>query len=210
MTDRLALATATRPLDAVVDVPGSKSIANRVLVCAALADGDSRLTGLPGGDDTVAMLDCLARLGIAISASGEGDALDAVVAGSGGRLAARDVALDAALAGTTSRFVTAVAALAPGPITIDGAPPLRARPMRPLHDALAALGATVVAGERAGGLPVTVTGPVRVGGAVTIAGDVSSQYLTAMMLIAPLLEGGLRLRLTTPLVSTPYVHLTAA
>lgn len=210
MTDVLGLATASRPLDAVVDVPGSKSIANRVLVCAALADGDSRLTGLPAGDDTVAMLDCLARLGIAVSASGEGDALDAVVAGSGGRLAVHDVTLDAGLAGTTSRFVTAVAALGAGPITIDGAPPLRGRPMGPLHDALAALGVSVVAGERAGGLPVTVAGPLRVGGDVAIAGDVSSQYLTALMLIAPLLDGGLRLRLTTPLVSAPYLHLTAA
>ena len=118
--------------------------------------------------------------------------------------------LDAGLAGTTSRFVTAVAALANGPVTIDGAPPLRRRPMGPLHDALGRLGVAVRAGEREGGLPVTVTGPLTTGGELDIAGDVSSQYLTALMLIAPLLAGGLRLRLTSPLVSAPYVHLTAA
>jgi 3-phosphoshikimate 1-carboxyvinyltransferase len=210
MTEVLRLATASRPLDAVVDVPGSKSVANRALVCAALADGDSRLRGLPAGDDTTAMLGCLAALGIGISASGDDGARGALVAGSGGHIDAANVTLDAGLAGTTSRFVTAVAALAAGPITIDGAPPLRRRPMGPLHRALADLGASVVPAERAGGLPVTVAGPVRRGGEITLAGDVSSQYLTALMLVGPLLSGGLAVRLTTPLVSVPYVHLTAA
>jgi 3-phosphoshikimate 1-carboxyvinyltransferase len=205
VADVLRLATATRPLDAVVVVPGSKSIANRALVCAALADGDSWLRGLPDGDDTVAMVACLQRLGIGLTMEGD----DAVVAGSGGVIDAPGVLLDAGLAGTTSRFVTAVAALAAGPVTIDGAPPLRRRPMGPLHEALAALGASVVVGD-GGGLPVTVSGPLRRGGDVALRGDVSSQYLTALMLVAPLLDGGLRLRLTSPLVSVPYVRLTAA
>jgi 3-phosphoshikimate 1-carboxyvinyltransferase len=202
----LRLTAASRPLDAVVTVPGSKSIANRALVCAALADGDSRLRGMPGGDDTVAMVSCLQALGIGVTMEGD----DAVVDGTGGVIGARDVVLDANLAGTTSRFVTALAALGTGPITVDGAPPLRRRPMGPLHDALAALGVAVEPGEMAGGLPVTVRGPLTTGGAVAIRGDVSSQYLTALMLIAPLLEDGLRLQLTTPLVSVPYVRLTAA
>jgi 3-phosphoshikimate 1-carboxyvinyltransferase len=200
----LRLTAATRPLDAVVTVPGSKSIANRTLVCAALADGDSLLRGVPGGDDTVAMVECLQRLGLGVSMEGDG----AVVAGCGGAIDVAGVTLDAGLAGTTSRFVTAVAALASGPVTIDGAPPLRRRPMGPLHAALVELGATVVPGGAAGGLPVTVRGPLR-GGEVALAGDVSSQYLTALMLVAPLLAGGLRVRLTTPLVSAPYVRLTA-
>jgi 3-phosphoshikimate 1-carboxyvinyltransferase len=202
----LRLTAASRPLDAVVTVPGSKSIANRALVCAALADGDSRLHGVPSGDDTVAMVSCLQGLGIGVSLDGD----DAVVAGTGGLIDAADVVLDANLAGTTSRFVTALAALAPGPVTIDGAPSLRRRPMGPLHEALATLGATVEPAEAVGGLPVTVRGPLRTGGTIAIRGDVSSQYLTALMLIAPLLDGGLRLQLTTPLVSVPYVRLTAA
>jgi 3-phosphoshikimate 1-carboxyvinyltransferase len=203
MTDVVRLAAATRPLDAVVTVPGSKSIANRALVCAALADGGSFLRGLPGGDDTVAMVECLQRLGLGVSVEGD----DAVVAGSGGAIDAAGVTLDGGLAGTTSRFVTAVAALATGPVTIDGAPPLRRRPMGPLHTALADLGAHVES-EVEGRLPVTVRGPLR-GGEVLLPGDVSSQYLTALMLVAPLLDGGLRVRLTTPLVSAPYVRLTA-
>jgi 3-phosphoshikimate 1-carboxyvinyltransferase len=202
----IRLRTAVRPLDAVVDVPGSKSIANRALICAALADGDSVLTNVPDGDDTRSMVDCLAGLGVGVSTERGAT----VVHGTDGALVARDVTLDAGLAGTTSRFVTAVAALAPGPITVDGAAALRARPMAPLHDALAALGATVTPVEQSGHLPVTVAGPLRAGGDVELPGDVSSQFLTALMLVGPRLADGLRFELTTPLVSRPYVELTAA
>jgi len=82
--------------------------------------------------------------------------------------------------------------------------------MGPLHDALGALGAGVTTPEGPGTLPVTLEGPLRRGGEVEVPGDTSSQFLTALMLIGPLLEGGLRIRLTTPLVSTPYARLTAA
>ena len=198
----MQLRTATGPLDAVVTVPGSKSIANRALVCAALADRDSTLRGLPSGDDTQAMIHCLTGLGIDVSVDGT----VAGVTGTGGRLRSGEVRLDAGLAGTTSRFVTAVAALAGGPVTIDGAAPLRRRPMGPLHEALARLGAAV---ESDGRLPVTVRGPIRHGGTLELPGDVSSQFLTALMLIGPLLEDGLRLRPTTPLVSAPYLSITA-
>jgi 3-phosphoshikimate 1-carboxyvinyltransferase len=205
MTAVRRLETAAGPLDAVVAVPGSKSIANRALICAALAEGGSDLTGVPPGDDTRAMTACLEGLGVTVSVNGD----RAVVGGSTGRLASGPVRLDAGLAGTTSRFITAVAALADGPVTVDGEAQLRRRPMGPLHDALLALGADVRAGG-AGRLPVTITGPLRRGGRVELPGDVSSQFLTALMLIAPLLDGGLEVTLTTPLVSIPYVELTAA
>lgn len=191
------------PADAVVAVPGSKSIANRALVCAALADGTSELSNVPDGDDTVAMLGCLRSLGL--DAQHHGDRVS--ITGTG-RVAAAGVTLHAALAGTTSRFVTALAALGSAPITVDGHPPLRRRPFAPLHDALVQLGVTVEPAETWGSLPVTVHGPPT-GGTVRIRGDVSSQYVTALMLIGPYLPGGLRLELTTPLVSRPYVELTA-
>lgn len=197
--------TLAHPVDAVVEVPGSKSIANRALICAALAAGSSTLRGVPDGDDTAAMLDCLEALGIGVGRDGD------VMHVAGGREALRgDVTVQARLAGTTSRFVTALAALAPAPVTVDGLPPLRTRPMGPLHDALADLGATVTPAETWGHLPVTVAGPLRRGGTVELPGDVSSQYLTALMLIGPYLADGLRLRLTTPLVSRPYLAITAA
>ncbi|HEY0521669.1 MAG TPA: hypothetical protein VGC84_19415, partial [Ilumatobacteraceae bacterium] len=131
----------TRPLDAVVMVPGSKSIANRALVCAALAQGRSTFHNLPDGDDTEAMLTCLAVLGVGVDRDRDGST--ATIDGCDGALPPGPLDLPTRLAGTTSRFITAVAALGPGPYVIDGEPPLRARPMQPLHDALVALGATV-------------------------------------------------------------------
>ena len=197
------------PLSAVVHVPGSKSVANRALVCAALADGTSELDGVAPGDDTAAMLDCLGLMGIAVRATGRLDSVS--VDGTAARLSSGPRTLPTRLAGTTSRFVTAVAALGAGPFTIDGLPPLRSRPMTPLHDALVSLGARVTPGERWGHLPVTVVGPLDASsGRVSIRGDVSSQYITALMMIGPCLPHGLRIELTTPLVSRSYLGITAA
>ena len=128
------LRAAAGPVHGEVTVPGSKSIANRALVAAALADGDSRLTNVPDGDDTAAMLRCLAGLGVDVEAGDDGVVL---VGGSGGRISTRGPrGSTPGSPGTTSRFVTALAALADRPVTIDGDPPLRTRPMGELHDAL--------------------------------------------------------------------------
>ena len=195
------------PLDAVVSVPGSKSIANRALVCAALADGESTLSGVPEGDDTAAMVDCLSLLGFGV---GQGGSI-VRVAGGIDRLVPGPVTLPTRLAGTTSRFITALAALGDGPYLVDGFPPLRSRPMEPLHDALRELGARLEPGETWGHLPVEVSGPLRATTAqVAIRGDISSQYLSALMLIAPYLQDGLVIELTTPLVSRPYLAITQA
>jgi 3-phosphoshikimate 1-carboxyvinyltransferase len=196
----------TGPFSATVALPGSKSIANRALVCAALGSGRSTLGNVPDGDDTMAMIAGLRTLGIDITL----DERAAVVDGRAGRMAPGPRTLDAHLAGTTSRFLTAVAALGPGPYRVDGAPPLRSRPMGPLHAALAALGAKVRPVGREGHLPVDVERAGLHGGQVALPGEVSSQFLTALMLVAPLLEGGLEIRLTSPLVSRPYAELTAA
>jgi 3-phosphoshikimate 1-carboxyvinyltransferase len=202
-----AIRPAQRPLDATVVVPGSKSIANRALVCAALAPGRSALSALPDGDDTVAMARGLGALGIDIAM----DADQALVTGSEGAIEpAAGTTIDSALAGTTSRFLTAVAALSEMPVVIDGGAPLRRRPMAALHDALTGLGATVESLGEPGHLPVRVARGDLHGGSVALPGDVSSQFLTALMLIGPLLPQGLHVELTTDLVSRPYVGITAS
>jgi 3-phosphoshikimate 1-carboxyvinyltransferase len=191
----------TRPPDAVVEVPGSKSITNRALVCAALADGDSTLHGALVADDTQAMTTCLHALGIDVDWSGT----DARVNGCAGRLPRDEAHLDARLSGTTARFLLPVLALGRGPYVLDGGAPLQRRPMGPLAAAVRALGATVDGDA----LPLTVRGPAT-GGPVEIPGDVTSQFVSALLLVRPCLRGGLELRMTSPLVARPYVALTEA
>lgn len=202
MTSRV-VRPVRRGIVATVRVPGSKSIANRALVCAALADGASTVGGVPDGDDSAALVEGLAVLGVAVDRDGPSVRVEPP----GDRWQGGTV--DARLAGTTSRFLTAVAALGRSTTVVDGAPPLRSRPFGPLHDALTALGAEVEPLDRPGHLPVAVRGPAA-GGRVEMRGDVSSQFVTALMLIAPALPAGLQLELTSPMVSVPYVEMTAA
>ncbi len=197
------------PLDATVRVPGSKSLTNRALVCAALAEGTSTIEGALVADDTAAMRTALAALGAGI-AGGEGDTT-LTVHGTGGRLRPGPLALDMRLSGTTSRFVLPVVALGEGDYRVDGAPPLRARPMGPVLDGLRALGAGVTGHGEPGHLPVTVTAPGGLaGGEVAVAGDTSSQFVSGLLLAGPYARRGIRLRVTTRLVSRPYVELTTA
>ena len=210
MSESHRVRRAEGPVIADVVVPPSKSIANRALICAALADGESEITGVAPGDDTSAMLDCLDRLGIPVAVSKRDGNLVGAVMGSAGNLPAGPITLPTRLAGTTSRFITALAAIGPGPYLVDGDPPLRSRPMGPLHNSLIALGATLEPGEQPGHLPVTVSGPLRGADAVVMPGNVSSQYVSALMLVAPYIRRGLRLGLSTSLVSRPYVEITRA
>ncbi|MEY3618354.1 MAG: 3-phosphoshikimate 1-carboxyvinyltransferase [Actinomycetota bacterium] len=194
---------AAGPIVADVAVPGSKSIANRALVCASLARGTTTLSNLAPGDDTAAMLDCMRSLGVVV------DVNDGVARVQGHDGSVRGgVVLDARLAGTTSRFMTAVAALGVEPTTVDGGEALRRRPMAELHDALRQLGAEVA--STGGCLPVTVSRGALSGGRIEMRGDVSSQFVSALMMIGPMLPNGLRMELTTPLVSRPYVAITAS
>jgi 3-phosphoshikimate 1-carboxyvinyltransferase len=106
--------------------------------------------------------------------------------------------------------MTALAALSAVPTLITGDAPLRHRPMKPLHDALTQLGAQVKPVDQTGHLPVWVSGDALDGGTVSIPGDISSQYVSALMMIGPYLPEGIRLQLTSPLVSRPYVAITAS
>ncbi|HEX6420227.1 MAG TPA: 3-phosphoshikimate 1-carboxyvinyltransferase [Acidimicrobiales bacterium] len=197
------------PLDATVTVPGSKSLTNRALVCAALASGTSTLEGALEADDTVAMRAALADLGAGVRHDPAAGLL--AVAGTGGALRPGPVALDVRLSGTTSRFLLPVVALGRGAYRVDGMPPLRARPMGPVLDGVRSLGARVEHHGEPGHLPVTVLAPGGLdGGEVAVAGDTSSQFLSGLLLAAPCTRRGVRLTVTTPLVSQPYVRMTTA
>jgi 3-phosphoshikimate 1-carboxyvinyltransferase len=206
------------PLDATVSVPGSKSLTNRALVCAALADGVSAIEGALVADDTEAMASALRAIGAGIGPGpsgreGEGAAAPAglTVTGTGGVLAPGPLDLDLRLSGTSSRFLLPVVALGRGRYRLDGRPPLRARPMGPLLAAIEALGARVEAHGPAGNLPVTVVAPGHlIGGQLDVPGDTSSQYVSGLLLAAPYLREGLSVRVSTRLVGRPFVEMTVA
>lgn len=214
LPDPLPIVPFGGPVDGVVRPPGSKSLTNRALLAAALATGTSTVEGVLFADDTEAMLGCIAALGATVSI--DRDERRVTVVGTGGRLREGPIELDAALSGTTARFIAAALLLGAGPFQLDGRAPLRLRPMGPVLDAIRQLGATVVAGAEPDHLPVVVSGGATGVGAggeragVRLAGDVSSQFTSGLLLVGPCLAGGLVVELTTEPVSRPYLDMTVA
>jgi 3-phosphoshikimate 1-carboxyvinyltransferase len=223
LPDPYPVAPLTGPIDATVRPPGSKSLTNRALLAAALAPGRHELTGVLFADDTEAMLGCVERLGAGIEVDRERAIVR--VDGLAGHVAPGPLVLDARKSGTTARFVLPALALGPGPYRLDGDPQLLARPMGASLDVVRALGAEVVEHGDPGHLPVTVTSSGAVSGArlagaagqgtaadltVEMAGDVSSQFASGLLLVAPCRPGPTTLRFTTELVSVPYVEMTVA
>ena len=169
-------------------LPGSKSITNRALVCAALADGTSVLTNVLHADDTEAMVEGLRALGAQIDADWALRRI--VVEGTAGSPVADVALVDARLSGTTSRFLIPVAGLGEGLRRVDAANRMRERPMGDVLDAVRDLGAAVHEVGALGRLPVEVQGGSLVGGEVAVRGDVSSQYLSGLLLSGPAMPRG--------------------
>ncbi len=192
------------PSEAEIRLPGSKSHANRAIVCAALAAGRTVLRGVTASDDVEVMVENLCTLGFRArwhdKTCGELQ-IDGGVPASSGR-----GVLDCHNAGTTLRFLTSVAALTPGEWTLTGDAHMQKRPVGDLMSALRSLGATAT--ESAGCPPVQIRGGSLRGGAVTLKADQSSQYLTSLLLIAPLLSEGLSVTIDGTLTSAGYIDLT--
>ena len=188
-------------------MPGSKSITNRALVAAALADGASTLRGVLFADDTEAMLTSLQRLGVKLDIDRDREVV--VVHGTGGEIPVSEAELDARQSGTTARFLLPLLALGHGRFRLDGDAQLRNRPLGPGIDALRQLGVRIVEEGAAGHLPVVVEADGLSGGSVTIDGDVSSQFLSGLMLAAPCAHSDVTIAVTGRQVSRPYVEMTA-
>ncbi len=193
---------ATGPIVASVSLPGSKSVTNRALLLAALADGPGVVRQALRSRDADLMVAALRALGATLTPLAEsGSGVDWQVRPGEIR---GGVAVDAGLAGTVMRFVPPMAALADGPVSFDGDPHARKRPMGPILDALRALGARVDGDA----LPFTVHGPLT-GGEVTLDASASSQFVSGLLLAAARFAKGVTIRhVGPPVPSQPHIRMT--
>ncbi|MXW03854.1 MAG: 3-phosphoshikimate 1-carboxyvinyltransferase, partial [Gemmatimonadetes bacterium] len=188
-----------------VVLPGSKSITLRNLVLASLAEGTTEIDGPCDCDDTREMVECLGELGIDIQASDDYRRLK--VEGRGGRFAEGPVILKLGLSGTSARFLIALSALRTDETRLAGRGSLNERPNSPLLDALEQMGGETKS-SHGGCLPVSIRGPGTSSSTVRMKGDVSSQFFSALLQIAPVLPDGLEIQVEGELVSRPYIDIT--
>ena len=180
--------------------PSNKSYTHRAIFLASMADGKSMIKNILKSGDTNATVNACRNFGVEIKEIGNNMAVKST-----GELKLQNNTIDAANSGTTIRIVTAISALLDDEIVLTGDSSLKKRPMQPLLDALGSLGAKC--NSSAGKPPITVSGRIK-GGKVTISGNISSQFISAMMIIAPKLENGILLNIKGKLVSKPYVDAT--
>lgn len=232
----LAMVPLPGPFDVTIRPPGSKSLTNRALLLAALAEGESVIEGaLIDADDARVMIEALRQLGAEITIEGGNDSWNpdrkgggdsqppaahpvarapgsmrsatVRIRGTAGRLRG-NCTLNLKNAGTATRFLTAAACLADGPVIIDGNERMRQRPIGELVEMLRQLGVTIDELGAPGCVPLRVHPGTFESGTVTVGATQSSQYISALMLIAPFMKGGLRMRFMAPVTSPSYITLT--
>jgi 3-phosphoshikimate 1-carboxyvinyltransferase len=208
MTDAIAI----EPIGAFrasLRPPGSKSLTNRALLLAALGTGESTLLRPLLADDTYRMLEALAALGFAPRVDQDGQSVR--LAGKGGRIPAPEAALKLGNAGTAYRFLTAACCLGSGSYTLDGVERMRQRPVAQLIDGLRAIGGGIDYLGADGFPPLRVRGGGGLrGGELAMPPTLSSQYISALLQIAPCCRQGLSIYFDGPVVSRPYVEMTLA
>lgn len=199
-----------KPLKTVrgeVTLPGSKSLSNRILLLAALAKGQTRITNLLDSDDVTHMLNALKLLNVSYTLSE--DRTECNVQGLSGLFnVEQPVSLFLGNAGTAVRPLTAALCLGQGEFEVTGEPRMYERPIGDLIDAMAQLGAEVSYLKDEGFPPLKIQGKALSGGTVSIRGNISSQYLTALLMVAPLLTSALTIEVEDDLVSKPYIDIT--
>jgi 3-phosphoshikimate 1-carboxyvinyltransferase len=205
--DSIMMEPVQHPVRGIARVPGSKSITNRALLIAALADGESTLSGALFSDDTTYMAGSLAAMGIEIDADEAAERF--VVQGGNGTFPATEAEVFVGLSGTTARFVTAALALGHGRYRLDGAGTTRTRPIGPLLEALNQLGSHAISENGNGCPPLVVEADGLRGGHCTMQGNLSSQYFTGLLQAAPYAREGVSIEVLGDLVSKPYLLITA-
>jgi len=198
---------ATGPIRGRATLPGSKSYTNRALVLAALAKGKSVLEGALFSDDTVHMANGLAALGFSVMRDEKTARFE--VAGRDGKIPAEQASVFIGNSGTTARFLTALMALGHGVYELDGNEAMQKRPIQPLLDAMAELGAKAKSVRGDGCPPIRVEADGFEGGTTRMPGGVSSQYFSALLLVAPCTKRGIKVEVDGDLKSKPYIDVTA-
>ncbi len=216
--DKLEIIPLSQPPTATIAVPGSKSITNRALVLAALSDdGDGgelqghggELRGALDSEDTHVMVDALKALGFQVEVNWP-EAVIRVRRTGTELIPARNAELFVGNSGTSMRFLTAMLSLGHGRYRLDGVPRMRERPIEDLLAALQQLGVKAYSEKGNGCPPVIVEANGLAGGTVKVKGDISSQFLSGLLLAAPLADNPLTIEVDGPLVSRPYVDMTVA
>jgi 3-phosphoshikimate 1-carboxyvinyltransferase len=204
---RMRLSPVLSPVQASLRLPGSKSITNRALLLAALANGQSRLRAPLHSEDTHYMAQALRELGIGVMETPEQDFL---VTGGNGAFAAPVKPLFVGNSGTTVRFLTAAACLTPPgtDVVLDGVARMRERPIRDLLGALLTLGVQAESVNGGGCPPVRVQGGGLTGGRCRLRGDTSSQYLSALLQVAAYAQSNVEIVIVGDLISKPYIDIT--
>lgn len=200
-----------KPIDWTVEAPGSKSMTNRALLMAALADGKTTLNGVLFSDDSRYFLGSLRSLGFRVEMD-EG-AKTVTVTGLNGKLPVTEGEIYVGSAGTAARFLTAMLGMAEGTFTIQASEQMKKRPMKPLFDVLAGMGARITCLGEEGFLPVRIKG---IGGAKTEDGvcrvelDISksTQFVSALLLISPMVKQGLHIEITSERKDGSYIRIT--
>lgn len=202
-SDTVIVPTADRP-SFEISVPGSKSLTNRALVIAALAEGRTTLEGALVAEDTEVMKRALAKLGFDLGDSGS----TVRVEGGGGRIPSGQARLDLRLSGTSIRFLASLVSLGRGSYELDGNERMRERPIGDLLAALSALGARAVSTAGNDCPPIKIDANGLDGGRVAVAGDRSSQFLSGLLLVAPYARAETTIEVTGELQSKPFVDMT--
>ena len=206
MPDVYEVEPFSAPIQGSIRPPGSKSLTNRALVVAALASGNSTLTGVLDSLDTQVMIESLGRIGINVDHDVSNKTIN--IDGCGGNPSATEADLWLENSGTSIRFLTAFSSLCHGNIRLDGNDRMCERPIGDLVEALKSLGVDVECEADTNCPPVLVKANGLPGGTTNVAGSISSQYLSALLMTAPCAESDVQIKVNGVLVSQPYVDMT--
>lgn len=198
----------TTPINLELEVPGSKSITNRALLLASLADGTSNLSGVLFSDDSRHFIGCLKDLGYGLEVNENNRTVK--INGRNGNIPKKNASVYVGSAGTAARFITAALALSEGEYTVNASEQMKARPMKPLFDVLIKLGHQVTYIEKEGFLPCVIKGGNLKGGDVYINSECSSQFISALLMTGCFYEEGLRIHIEGKSIREAYINITIA